>query len=103
MVNDYKGKGDALKCGSCRDIRPLEHAIKVLERVIEGRLKKFVKIDNMFGFMAGRSMTCYFQSVARVDWVSAYRNVEVVGEKSRGRGRKTWRECVNDDMEVLGL
>ena len=31
------------------------------------------------------------------------RNVEVVGEKSRGRGRKTWRECVKDDMEELGL
>ena len=29
------------------------------------------------------------------------------GEKSRGRvrgrGRKIWRECVNDDMEELGL
>ena len=37
----------------------------------------------------------------RDDWVSASRNVEEVGEKSRGR--KTWRECVNDNMELLGL
>ena len=36
----------------------LEHAMKVLERVIEGRVGKIVKIDNMqFGFMAGRSTT----------------------------------------------
>ena len=27
------------------------------------------------------------------DWVSACRNVEVVGEKSRGRGMTTWRVC----------
>ena len=32
--------------------------MKVLERVIEGRLRKIVKIDSMqFGFMAGRSTT----------------------------------------------
>ena len=24
-------------------------------------------------------------------------------EKRRGRGRKTWRECVKDDMDELGL
>ena len=37
------------------------------------------------------------------DWVLGCRNVEVVGEMSKGRGRKTWREYVNDDMEVLGF
>ena len=35
------------------------------------------------------------------DWMSACRNVEVVGEKCRDR--KTWRECVNDDMKLHGL
>ena len=34
MVNVYKGKGDALACGSYRGIKLLEHAMKVLERVI---------------------------------------------------------------------
>ena len=34
----------------------LEHAMKVLERVIEGRVRKIVKIDNMqFGYLAGWS------------------------------------------------
>ena len=55
MVNVYKGKGDALTCGSYRDIKLLEHAMKVLEK-IEGRLRKIVKTDSMqFGFMSGRS------------------------------------------------
>ena len=32
--------------------------MKVLERVIEGRVRKIVKFDSMqFGFMAGRSTT----------------------------------------------
>ena len=58
MVNVYKGKGDALTCGSHRGIKLLEHAMKVLERVIEGRLRKIVKIDSMqFGFMSGGRST----------------------------------------------
>ena len=47
MVNVYKGKGDALTRGSYRGIRLLELAMKVLERVIEGRLRKIAKIDSM--------------------------------------------------------
>ena len=35
------------------------------------------------------------------DWVSACR--KVAGVRCRGRRRKTWRKCVKDDMEVLGL
>ena len=61
MGNVYKGEADALTCGSYMGIKLLEHAMKVLERVIEGRLgrlRKIVKIDSMqFGFMAGKSMT----------------------------------------------
>ena len=34
MVNVYKGKGDALTCGSYRGTKLLEHAMEVLERVI---------------------------------------------------------------------
>ena len=37
------------------------------------------------------------------DWVSACRNVVVTGLRTAGRGKKTWRKCVKDDMEELGL
>ena len=47
MVKVYKGEGDALKCGSYRGIKLLEHAMKVLVKVIEGRVKKIVKIYSM--------------------------------------------------------
>ena len=58
MVNVYKGKGDALVCGSYRGIKLLEHVMKVLERVLEVRVRRIVKIDDMqFGFMAGKGTT----------------------------------------------
>ena len=37
------------------------------------------------------------------DWMPACRNVEMAGVRCRGRNRKTWRECVEDEMKVLGL
>ena len=37
------------------------------------------------------------------DWVSACRSFPVEGCKGRGRGRKTWRECVDEDMRKLNL
>ena len=37
------------------------------------------------------------------DWVSACKKVEVAGARCKGRKRKTWYECVEDDMEALGL
>ena len=36
------------------------------------------------------------------DRVSACRNVVVAGVRCAGRDRKTWRECVKDDMDELG-
>ena len=37
------------------------------------------------------------------DWMSVCRNVMVAGVRCVGRGRKTWGECVKDDMRLLGL
>ena len=58
MVTVFKGKGDALECGSYRGIKLLEHGMKVFERVLEARLRRNVIIDDMqFGFMPGRGTT----------------------------------------------
>jgi len=59
-VNVYEGKGKAVECGSYRGIRllELEHVMKILERVVEARVRRIVKIDDMqFGFMAGKGTT----------------------------------------------
>ena len=58
MVSVYKGKGDALDCGSYRGIKLLEHVMKLFERIIEVRIRATVCIDSMqFGFMKGRGTT----------------------------------------------
>ena len=36
-------------------------------------------------------------------WVSACRHVVLAGVRGVGRGRKTWYECVKEDMKELGL
>ena len=58
MINVYKGKEDALECGSYRGIKLLEHAMKVFERVMEARLRQILHIDDMqFGFTPGKGTT----------------------------------------------
>ena len=37
------------------------------------------------------------------DWLSACRGLVVEGARGRGRSRKTWEQCVRDDMKLLGL
>ena len=89
MVNVYKGMADALTCGSYKDIKLLEHAMKFLERVIEGRLRKIVRIDSMqFGFMAGRSTT------------DAIFIVRLLQEFVTGKGAKIIKNSVTYLMDV---
>ena len=56
MVKIYKQKGDVLECGNYRGIKLLEHVFKIQERVMEGRLRALIEInEKQFGFMKGRS------------------------------------------------
>jgi len=40
---------------------------------------------------------------SRDDWVKLCRNLLVEGTRRKGKGRKTWQECVNEDMKRMGL
>lgn len=58
IVNVYKGKGDALECGSYRGIKLLEHVMKVYERVLENRVRQKVELNAFqFGFRSGCGTT----------------------------------------------
>jgi len=58
VVPIYKQKGDPLDCANYRGIKLLEHLMKLFERIIDLRLRKMAKIDNMqFGFTQGRGTT----------------------------------------------
>ena len=69
------------------DLYSLLRVQSVAEVVRQGRLRWFGHVERKSGDY----------------WASACRNVVVAGVRCAGRGRKTWRECVRDDMEELGL
>ena len=55
VVPVFKGKGDAMNCMTYRRVKLLEHAMKIVEKVLERRLQHMVKVDEMhFGFMPGK-------------------------------------------------
>jgi len=54
----YKGKGVPRECGSYRGIKVSEHAMKVVEKILEHRIRQQIEIDDMpFGFMKGKGTT----------------------------------------------
>ena len=55
VVPIFKGKGDVMSCGSYRGVKLLEHGMKIIERVLERRIRAIVDFDEaQFGFMPGK-------------------------------------------------
>ena len=42
VVPIYKAKGDVMDCGACKGVKLLEHAMKIVERVLENRIRGWV-------------------------------------------------------------
>ena len=58
LVPIFKGKGDVRNCNTYRGVKLLEHAMKIVERVLKRRIRELVNFDSMqFGFMPGRGTT----------------------------------------------
>ena len=56
VVPIYKKKGSVMDCASYRGVKLLEHGMKVVESLLEKRLRSSVKVYQMqFSFMPGRS------------------------------------------------
>ena len=55
LVPIFKGNGDPLNPNSYRGIKLLEHAFKLYEKILDGRLHEVVAFDKIqYGFMPGR-------------------------------------------------
>ena len=55
IVPIFEGKGHVMSCGSYRGVKLLEHAMKIVERVLERRIRTLVNLNEMqFGFMPGK-------------------------------------------------
>ena len=58
LVLIFRGKGDIRNCNTYRDVKLIKHAMKIVERVLEKRIRELVNIDSIqFGFMPGRETT----------------------------------------------
>lgn len=56
VIPILKGKRDAMSCEAYRGVKLLEHAMKIVERVLEKRIRGMVKVGEMqFGIMPGKS------------------------------------------------
>ena len=70
MVPIYKGKGAVMNCSAYRGVKLLEQAMKIVERVLEKRIRALVEMDYMqFGFMPGRETTYALFTVRRMQEV----------------------------------
>ena len=55
IVPIYKEKEDPLECGNFRGIKLLKYGMKMFEKILEGRLRKLIAVNNMqFGFSPGK-------------------------------------------------
>ena len=47
IVSIFKGKGDVMSCGSYRGVKLLEHAMKIVKRVLERQIRTLVNLNEM--------------------------------------------------------
>ena len=58
VVPNFKEKEDVMSCGSYGGVKLLEPDMKIIERVIERRIRALVDFDKeQFGFMPGKGTT----------------------------------------------
>ena len=70
IENEYvspKGKGGVKNCNAYRGIKLFKHAMRIVERVLERRIREVVNVDGMqFGFMPDRGTTVVLFIFGRV-------------------------------------
>ena len=47
IVPIFKGKGDIMSCGSYRGVKLLEHAMKIVERVLERQIRTLISLNKL--------------------------------------------------------
>ena len=79
----FKGKGDVMSCGSYRGVKLLEHAMKIVETVLQRRIRTLVNLNKMqFGFMPGKKT---------VDAIFIVRRMQ---EKYQKKDKKLYSICI---------
>ena len=85
LVNVYKGKGDALACGSYRGIKLLDQVMKILERVLEKRIRERVSLR----------MKCSLDFDLAEELIDAIFIVRQIQEKYLAKKKELWMAFVD--------
>lgn len=79
--------------------------VNLKDRISSEDLNRRLSVDSVTDVVR-RGRLRWFGHLERKDsndWTSACRNINVVGARGRGRSRKTWDECIRQDLKALGL
>src|SRR6478609_139568 len=79
--------------------------VTIKDRISTAELRERLGICSVTSFVR-RGRLGWFGSVDRKsdnDWVKSCWSLKVRGERGHGRSRKTWEQCVNENMKELGL
>ena len=81
-----------MECGSYRGIKLLEHAMKVVGRIFEHRIRQQIEVDDMqFGFMKGKGTTDAIFTVSQMQ------------ENFRVKGKKLYFGRAGSPMRLVRL
>ena len=78
--------------------------VKLSDRIDSNALRQSLGVDDIVGEMRKRRLRWYGHVMRRDnDWIKKVTEMEIDGERGRGRPKKTWMETVVGDMRNLGL
>jgi len=64
LIPLFKGKGDTRDCNNYRSIKLMSHTMKIVERVLDSRIRQLVTLSqDQCGFVGGKSTTDAIQSL----------------------------------------
>ena len=75
IIPIYNEKGDIHDCGNYRGIKLMSHTMKILERIIDRRLREeTTNGDQQYGFMPGSGTTDAIFAVRQLKWRNIGKN-----------------------------
>ena len=78
-------------------------SVSLKDRIPSKELNNYIGVSSVFDVVRRAGLRCFdhLERKGVDDWVSAYRDIGVTGDRGRGRGRKTWRECSDGDLRLF--
>ena len=81
------------------------HGVTLKDRCKSEELRKRLDIEDVADVVRKSRLGwfCHMERKDAGDWVSACRNMTILGNAGKGRPKKGWNEVVKDDLKKCGL